>query len=74
MILRRKVVSLKNIYFDESQWLYTLQVYTVKKSRVEISHTLMNISLNLTGFTDFFYKDQFNFIFVNEYFSSQPVT
>ena len=74
MILRRKVVSLKNIYFNESQWLYTLQIYTFKKSRVEISHTLMNMSLSLTVFTDFFYKDQFNFIFFNEYFSSQPVT
>ena len=42
MILLRIIVSLKNIYLNESQWLYTLQKY-------------MEISLNLMDFTDFFY-------------------
>ena len=57
MILLRKVISLKSIYSNESHWLYTLQIYTVQKSRVTIRHTLMEISLNLIGFTDFFYKE-----------------
>ena len=35
-----------------------LQIYTVCKCRVEISHTLMEItSLNLMGFTDFLYNE-----------------
>ena len=54
MILLREVVSLNN---TESHWLYTLQIYTVCKSRVEISHRLMEISLNLMGFEDVFYKE-----------------
>ena len=36
---------------------YTLQIYAVCKSRIEISHTLMEISLNIMGFTDFCYKE-----------------
>ena len=31
-----------------------VESYTVFKSRVEISHKLMEISLNLMGFTDLF--------------------
>ena len=54
MILLRKVVSLKKIYLNESHWLYTLQIYTVQKSRVVISHTLMEISVNPMSFADFF--------------------
>ena len=57
MILRKKVVSLKNIYVNENHWVCTLQSYTVWKSLVEITHMLMEISLNLVGFTDFFYKE-----------------
>ena len=37
--------------------IYMVQIYTVCKSRVEISHMLMEISSNLMGFTDFFYKE-----------------
>ena len=44
------------------------------QSRVEICLTLMEISLNLMGFTDFFYKEMFNFIFLKEYFFTQPIT
>ena len=33
--------------------LYTLQKYVVCKSRVEIGHTFMEISLNLSDITDF---------------------
>ena len=47
MILLRKIVSLNNIYINESHWLYTLQIYTVCKSRIEISHRLMEIFLIL---------------------------
>ena len=47
MILLRKIVSLNNIYVNESHWLYNLQIYTVCKSRVEISHRLMEIFLVL---------------------------
>ena len=47
MILLRKIVSLNNIYINESHWLYTLQIYTVCKSRVEIGHRLMEIFLIL---------------------------
>ena len=47
MILLRKIVSLNNIYLNESHWLYTLQIYTVCKSGVEISHRLMEIFLIL---------------------------
>ena len=57
MILLRKVISLKSNYSNESHWLYSLQIYTVQKSRVTIRHTLMEISLNLIGFTGFFYKE-----------------
>ena len=39
-------------------FIYNLQIYKVWKSQVEISHTLMEISLNLLGFTDFFYKEK----------------
>ena len=42
MISLRKVTSLKYIYINESQWLYTLQICTVWESRVEISHTLIS--------------------------------
>ena len=72
MILRRKVVSLKNIYVNES-WLYTLQIYTVWKSLVEISSTLMEVTLNLMDFTDFFYKEMFT-SFSEEYLFTHPVT
>ena len=48
----RKVVSLNNIYINESHWLYTLQIYTVCKSRVEISHRLMEIFLILKRLGD----------------------
>ena len=41
---------MKNIYINESHWLYTLQIYTVCKSSVEISHTHMEELLNLMGF------------------------
>ena len=58
-MLRRKVVSLKNIYVNESHSLCTLEIYTIWKYWVEISHTLMEISLNLKGFTDFSYKEMF---------------
>ena len=47
MILLRKIVSLNNIYINESHWLYTWQIYTVSKSRVEISHRVMEIFLIL---------------------------
>ena len=47
MILLRKIVSLNNIYINESHWLYNLQIYTVCKSRVEINHRLMEIFLIL---------------------------
>ena len=47
MILLRKIVSLNNIYINESHWLYTLQIYTVCKSGVEISHSLLEIFLIL---------------------------
>ena len=47
MILLGKIVSLNNIYINASHWLYTLQIYTVCKSRVEISHRLMEIFLAL---------------------------
>ena len=47
MILLRKIVSLNNVYINESNWLYTLQIYTVCKSRVEISHRLMEMFLIL---------------------------
>ena len=57
MILLRKVFSLKNVYINETHWLYNLQIYTVCKCRVEISQMLMEISLNLVGFTDFFCKE-----------------
>ena len=50
MILLRKVVSLNN---TERHW----QIYTVCKSRVEISHRLMEISLNLMRFEDVLYKE-----------------
>ena len=56
MKLFRKVVSLKNIYVNESHWLYTLQTYTVCKSAVEMNHMFMEEPLNLIGFTDFLYK------------------
>ena len=59
MILPRKIVSQKNIHENESHCLYTLQIYTVWKFLVEISHTHMKITLNLMGFTDFFYKNMF---------------
>ena len=61
---------------NESHWLHTLQIFTVWKPRVEIRHTLMEISLNL-GFYRFLLQrhvDQFNFIFFKEYFYTQPVT
>ena len=38
-----KIVSLNNIYINESHWLYTWQIYTVSKSGVEISHRVMEI-------------------------------
>ena len=56
MILLRKVVSLKSISINESYWLYTSQIYTVCKPPVEMSQTLGEISLNLMGFTYFFYR------------------
>ena len=71
MILRRKVVSLKNIYVNESHWLYTLQIYTVWKSLVEISHTLMEVTLNLMAFTDVFYKEMFT-SFSKDYLFTHP--
>ena len=43
MILARKVIPLNNVYINESHWLYTLQIYAVCKSRVEIGHRLMEI-------------------------------
>ena len=52
MILLREVVSLNNIYINEIHWLYTLQIYTVCKSRVEISHRLMEIFLILKRLGD----------------------
>ena len=52
MILLRKVVSLNSIYINESHRLYTLQIYTVCKSRVEISHRLMEIFLILEKLGD----------------------
>ena len=52
MILLRKVVSLNSIYINESHRLYTLQVYTVCKSRVEISHRNMEIFLILKRLGD----------------------
>ena len=42
MISLRKVASLKYIYINENHWLYTLQICSVWKSRVEISHTLIS--------------------------------
>ena len=47
MTLLRKIVSLKNIYINESHWLYSWQIYTVSKSRVEISHRVIEIFLIL---------------------------
>ena len=52
MILLRKVVSLNSIYINESHRLYTLQIYTVCKSRVEISHRNMEIFLILKRLGD----------------------
>ena len=49
MILVRKVISLNNVYINESHWLYTLQIYTVCKSRVEIGHRLMEIVNKAVG-------------------------
>ena len=51
------MVLLRKWNRNESHWPHTFQIYTVWKSRVEISHPLMEISLNLMGFTDFFYKE-----------------
>ena len=59
LILLRKVVFLKNTYINESNCL-TLEIYTVCLFRIEVSHTVMEISLNLMGFTDFFYKEMLN--------------
>ena len=56
MILLRKVVSLNNIDLNENHWqmkIRILQVYTVCKSRVEISHRLMEIFLILEGWGQF---------------------
>ena len=47
MTLLRKIVPLKNIYINESHWLYSWQIYTVSKSRVEISHRVIEIFLIL---------------------------
>ena len=47
MILLRKIVTLNNIYINESHWPYTLQIHTVCKSRIEIRHKLMEIFLIL---------------------------
>ena len=52
MILHKKVVSLNNIYKNESHWLCTLQIYTVCKSRLEISHRLMEMFLILKRLED----------------------
>ena len=45
-MLLRKIVSLNNIYMKESHWLYIWQIYTVSKSRVEISHRVNGNILN----------------------------
>ena len=60
LILLKKVISLKNAYINESNCLWTLKIYTVCQFRIEGSHTVMEISLNLMGFTDFFYKEMLN--------------
>ena len=52
MILLGKIFSLNNIYINESHWLYTWQIYTVSKSRVEISHRVMEIFLILKRLGD----------------------
>ena len=52
MILLTKIVSPKNSYINESHWLYTLQIYTVCKSPVEISLRLMEIFLILKRLRD----------------------
>ena len=61
---------------NECHWLHTYQIYTVWKSRAEISYTLMVISLGL-GFYWFVLQrnvDQFNSIFFIKCFFTQPVT
>ena len=49
MILARKVIPLNNVYINESHWFYTLQIYTVCKSRLEIGHRLMEIVNKVEG-------------------------
>ena len=69
------MILLRKWNINESHWPHTLQIYTVWKPRVEIGHTLMEISLNL-GFYRFLLQrnvDQFNFIFFKEYFFTRPV-
>ena len=68
MKLFTKVVPLKNILMNESNWLNTLQIYTVGKSPLKISHTL-----GRTFKSHEFYRfllqikvDQLNFIFFTE--------
>ena len=38
-------------------------IYSFYKFRVAISHTLMEISLNLMGFTDFLHKEMLTSLF-----------
>ena len=62
MILLRKVVYPDNIYINESHWPYTLQIHTVCKFWVEISHGLMKIFFILKGWSD--NLAQFVFFFI----------
>ena len=52
MILLRRTVFLKNIYMNESHWLYTWQVYAVSKFPVEISDRVMEKFLILKTLRD----------------------
>ena len=56
MKLFTKVAPLKNIYMNESNWLNTLQIYSVEKSPLRFSHMFLEEHLNLISFTDFFCK------------------
>ena len=50
------MILLRKWNINKSHWLHTLQIYTVWKPPVEISHTHGNI-LKSRVFTDFFYKE-----------------
>ena len=56
---------------NDSHWLYTLQIYTVCKSRVEISHRLMEIFLILKRLGEQFdpFLNESAKVIVNSWFS-----